>query len=143
MSDRILGGFGLALAAFYIWAATIIPDSFMSDAIGPRTFPIIIGIVTIICSIVFILKPDVDPHWPNLSQLAELGLAVAVMFAYARFLPEVGFIIATSIATAYLTWRLGSRPLSSVVIGISTAIGIHVVFKLILGLSLAQGPFGF
>ncbi|MFC0199761.1 tripartite tricarboxylate transporter TctB family protein [Paracoccus rhizosphaerae] len=143
MSDRILGGFGLALAAFYIWAATIIPDSFMSDAIGPKTFPIIIGIVTIICSIVFILKPDVEPHWPGLGQLAELGLAVAAMFAYAMFLPTVGFVIATSVATAYLTWRLGSRPLNSVVIGISTAIGIHVVFKLILGLSLARGPFGF
>lgn len=143
MSDRILGGFGLALAAFYIWAATIIPDSFMSDAIGPRTFPVLIAVVTIICSIVFILKPDVEPHWPGLGQLAELGLAVAVMFAYAALLPQLGFIIGTSLATFYLTWRLGSRPVSSVVIGISTAIGIYVVFKLILGLSLAQGPFGF
>lgn len=143
MSDRILGGFGLALAAFYIWAATIIPDSFMSDAIGPRTFPIMIGIVTIICSLVFILKPDADADWPGLGQLAELGLAVAVMFAYAVFLPKVGFVAATSIATFYLTWRLGSRPASSVVIGIATAIGIYVVFKLILGLSLAQGPLGF
>lgn len=143
MSDRILGGFGLALAAFYIWAALLIPDSFMSDAVGPRTFPILIGIITIICSIVFILKPDVEPHWPAFSDLAELALATVVMLAYAMFLPKVGFLIATSVATAYLTWRLGSRPLSSIIIGISTAIGIFVVFKLILGLQLAEGPFGY
>ena len=39
MSDRIFGAFGLALAIFYIWAATTIKDSFMVDVVGPRAFP--------------------------------------------------------------------------------------------------------
>ena len=143
MSDRILGGVGLALAAFYIWAATIIPDSFMMDAIGPRTFPIIIGLVLALCSLIFILRPDEDPVWPDVAGLLEILAAVVVMLLYAKLLPEVGFVIATIFATAYLTWRLGSRPLGSALTGVFTAFGIYAVFKLVLGLSLAEGPFGF
>lgn len=100
MSDRILGGCGLALAAFYIWAATIIPESFEADAIGPKTFPITIGVILIICSAVFILRPDAEPLWPGFSQLAEIIFAVAVMLIYAALLSKLGFVIATAFATA-------------------------------------------
>ncbi len=143
MSDRILGGAGLALACFYIWAATIIPDSFMADAVGPRTFPIIIGAIIIICSVVFILRPDPEPQWPAISNLLEIAGAVAVMAVYAKLLPELGFVISTVFATTYLTWRLGSPILGSIITGVATSVGIYVVFRLILGLSLARGPLGF
>ncbi|MGO4855338.1 tripartite tricarboxylate transporter TctB family protein [Phaeovulum sp. W22_SRMD_FR3] len=143
MSDRIFGGVGLLLAAFYIWAASIIPTSFMDDAIGSRTFPYIIGTALALCSLVFILRPDDEPHWPNFANFAEILFAAAVMFLYAKLLPVLGFIIATFGATTYLGWRLGSRPLGAVMTGVGASIGIYVVFHLVLGLSLAKGPFGF
>lgn len=143
MSDRIFGVVGLALAAFYLWAASIIPDSFMVDVIGPRTFPYIVGAVLAICSLYFLLRPDPEPVWPGLRGLAEIVFAAAVMFLYAALLKELGFVISTIFATAYLTWRLGSRPLGSLLTGVATSAGIYVVFHLILGLSLAKGPLGF
>jgi len=143
MSDRVLGGCGLALAAFYIWAATIIPESFMADAIGPKAFPIIIGLILAICSLVFLLRPDPEPQWPTFANFFEILLAVAVMLIYAMLLPELGFVIPTVLATTYLTWRLGSPPLGAVITGVLTSVGIYVVFRLILGLSLAKGPLGF
>lgn len=143
MSDRIFGGVGLALAVFYIWAATIIPDSVMADAIGPKTFPIIVGIVMALCSMYFMFRPDANPAWPGLANFLEIICAFVVMMLYAQFLPKLGFLISTVFATAYLTWRLGTRPLNSLVTGVATSGGIYVVFKLILGLSLARGPFGF
>ena len=69
-------------------------------------------------------------------------MAVAVMGIYAWFLPAVGFVIATTLASAYLTWRLGTKPATAVLFGIGSAAGIYVVFKLALGLSLATGPLG-
>lgn len=143
MSDRIFGGVGLALAAFYIWAATIIPASFMADVIGPSTFPIIIGVLMALCSVWFLLRPDAEPAWPGRAGLLEIVCAFAAMMLYAMLLPELGFIVSTIFATAYLTWRLGSKPLNSLVTGVATSLGIYVVFHLILGLSLARGPFGF
>lgn len=143
MSDRIFGVAGLMLAAFYLWAASIIPDSFMVDVVGPRTFPYIIGVLLAVCSLVVILRPDAEPIWPALKDFAEIVFAGAVLFAYAWALPVAGFLISTVFATAYLTWRLGSTPLGAVVTGLATSGGIYVVFHLVLGLSLAKGPLGF
>ena len=55
----------------------------------------------------------------------------------------VQFVIATVFATAYLSWRLGTKPLNSLITGAATAIGIYVIFHMVLGLSLAKGPLGF
>ncbi|MBJ3776770.1 tripartite tricarboxylate transporter TctB family protein [Acuticoccus mangrovi] len=143
MSDRILGLVGLVVAALYVWQATLIEESFITDVVGPKTFPIILAILMAATSLYFILRPDKGPEWPTGARLFELLMAIAVLVLYALYLPQVGFVIATAIAAGYLTWRLGSRPLASLLIGIATALGIWVVFKLILGLSLAEGPFGF
>ena len=143
MSDRIFGGIGLLLAAFFIWGATQIELSFISDPVGPRTFPMIIGAVLGLASLVILLRPDAEPHWPPLGRIAEIAGAVAVMVAYALLLPKLGFVIATAGASGILTWRLGTRPVWAVVTGIATSLGIYAVFHLVLGLSLARGPLGF
>ena len=131
MSDRIFGLFGLALAVFYIWATSIIPDSFMIDVVGPRAFPYMVGTVLAICSLYFLLRPDAEPDWPILAKLIEIIFATAVMLLYAWALSKVGFVIATVFATAYLTWRLGTRPLSALVTGVATAVGIYVILPYI------------
>ncbi len=143
MSDRILGGACVLLAAFYIWAATQIQLSFLSDPVGPRTFPIIIGVMVGLAGLVILLRPDPEPDWPARSQLVEIGAAVVVLVGYAQLLPELGFLISTAIAAAYLSWRLGAAPIAAVVAGLAISIGIYVIFHLILGLSLARGPLGF
>jgi len=143
MSDRIFGFFGLALAAFYFWATSIIPDSFMIDVVGPRAFPYIVGTVLTICSLYILLRPDAEPDWPSLTNFIEIIFATAVMFLYGWALSKVGFILATVFATAYLSWRLGTKPLGSLITGVATSACIYVVFHLILGLSLAKGPLGF
>ena len=143
MSDRIFGAVGLLLALGYAWAALVIEESFLSDAVGPKAFPLIIASVLGLSSLAVFLKPDVAPEWPSLPRLLEVAMAVLAMILYAILLPEAGFIIATAIAAAYLTWRLGSSPIGSLITGCLTSLGIYAVFHLVLGLSLAKGPFGF
>lgn len=143
MSDRILGGVGLLLSLFFMWQATLIEESPFSDVVGPTVFPVIICAVMALSSLYFIARPDAAPVWPAGARLFEIVMAVAVMAAYAELLPVLGFIVATALASAYLTWRLGTAPLWSLLVGVATSLGIYVVFRLILGLSLAQGPLGF
>lgn len=143
MNDRVLGGIGILLAAFFIWQATLIELSFISDPVGPRTFPVIIGVALGLASLAMLIKPDAAPSWPAASRLYEIALAAAVMVAYALLLPELGFLITTALAATYLTWRLGTAPLSAIVTGVLTSVGIFIVFRVILGLSLARGPLGF
>ena len=143
MSDRILGGLGLLLATFFIWQATLIQESFISDPVGPKIFPIIIGGLVALSSLAILFRPDDEPEWPEFSRLFEVGLTVAVMIAYAYALPIAGFVLSTAVAAAYLSWRLGTPPVRAAIAGIVIAVGIYVVFHLILGLSLARGPWGF
>ena len=143
MSDRIFGGIGIFIALVFAWRTTIIQESFLSDAVGPKAFPLIIAAILGLCSLYFLLKPDPDPDWPAFGTLAEIGFAVLVMIAYAELLPVIGFVIATALASTYLTWRLGTPPLQSLVVGAATSLGIYVIFHLVLGLSLAEGPLGF
>jgi putative tricarboxylic transport membrane protein len=143
MGDRIFGGIGIALAAFFIWQATRIELSFISDPVGPKTFPIIIGLVLGASSLAIVLRPDPKPLWPDAGRFAEIAVAALIMVVYALALPRVGFVIATALASAFLSWRLGTRPLSALVAGALISGGIYTVFHLILGLSLAEGPFGF
>ncbi|MCA1972740.1 MAG: tripartite tricarboxylate transporter TctB family protein [Caenispirillum sp.] len=142
-SDRIFGGVGLALAAFFIWQATQIELGFSSDPLGPRSFPIIIGGVMALACIYPLVKPDPEADWPGIGRLLEIALAVAVLIAYALALPIVGFVLATAVAAGILSWRLGSRPTGAALAGIGISVGIYVVFHLVLGLSLARGPWGF
>ncbi|OCW59222.1 tripartite tricarboxylate transporter TctB family protein [Hoeflea olei] len=143
MSDRILGGMGLLLAIFFIWQATLIQESFISDPVGPKTFPIIIGVLVAVSSLAILFKPDDEPEWPDFSRLFEVGLTVAVMIAYAYALPVAGFVVSTAVTAGYLSWRLGTPPLKAVIAGVAISVGIYVIFHLVLGLSLARGPWGF
>lgn len=143
MSDRIFGAVGLVLAIFYAWATLQIQESFLSDMVGPKAFPLIVASILALSSLVIILRPDAEPQWPALGRIVEIGAAVVVMALYAEFLPDLGFVFATALASAYLSWRLGSPVLQSLLIGVGIAISIYVVFHLLFGLSLARGPFGF
>lgn len=143
MGDRIFGGIGVALAAFYIWQATVIEESFIQDPVGPKGFPIIIGVLLAVSSLVILFRPDPDADWPASGRLLEIAFVVAVMLAYALALPTAGFVVATAIASAILSWRLGAHPGAAALAGIAISVGIYVAFHMILGLSLAKGPLGF
>ncbi|WP_296423080.1 tripartite tricarboxylate transporter TctB family protein [Yoonia sp.] len=143
MSDRIFGVFGLLLAIGFAFAAFAIEESFLSDAVGPKAFPLIVAAVLGVSSLVIAMRPDAEPAWPALGRLVEIGAAVVVMVLYALMLPVIGFVLATAIAAAYLSWRLGSSVIAAIATGVGTSIGIYVIFHLVLGLSLARGPLGF
>jgi putative tricarboxylic transport membrane protein len=96
-----------------------------------------------IASAYVLLRPDPEPEWPIRGRALEIVGAVVVLIGYALALEPVGFVVATAVAAALLSWRLGSRPVWAAVSGLGISIGIYVVFHLVLGLSLAKGPLGF
>ncbi|MDB6179177.1 tripartite tricarboxylate transporter TctB family protein [Paracoccus sp. Z330] len=142
-TDRIVGGIAILVAVFFIWRTTLIEIPFISDPLGPKTFPVIICAVLALAGLGVMLKPDAEPNWPKLSGFMEVGLGVVVFIAYAELLPVLGFIIATFFAGGILAWRLGAPPVQAAIAGIGISLGIYAVFHLALGLTLAVGPLGF
>ena len=143
MNDRVFGIFTLLISIFYIFSAYIVEESFISDHIGPKTYPYIVSFFLISSSLFLIFKPDTKPKWPKLGKIIEILMTALILIMYAIFLPIVGFVFSTFFASSFISWRLGAKLSSAFTAGLLISVTIFILFRKILGLSLATGPFGF
>jgi putative tricarboxylic transport membrane protein len=143
MSDRLFGLAAVMLAGLMTWGASVIEESFIQDPLGPKAFPWVIAVVLAITGIFMLLKPDDEPEWPSRAKFLRIVWSVASMVLYAELLPIVGFVMTTAAVAAFLSWQLGSAIRQAALGGALISGGIYVVFHLVLGLSLARGPWGF
>lgn len=139
-SDRIFGLVATLVALAYIASATQIQTSFLSDPVGPKAFPIGIGIVAVICGIYMALKPDAEPNWPVGKTLLAIGFAIVVLVIYALALKPLGFIIPTAITAGILSYQISPIAKNAVLAGAGLSVGLFVVFKFLLGLGLVAFP---
>ena len=140
MSDRIFGLVVVLVALAYIASATQIQTSFLSDPVGPKAFPILVGAVAAICGSIMVLRPDEEPEWPELRTLGALLVSVAVLVGYAYSLKPLGFLVPTAIVAGILSYQINPRFGPAVIAGVGLSAGLFTVFKFILGLSLFGLP---
>jgi putative tricarboxylic transport membrane protein len=143
MSDRIFGTVGLLFAGLVVWATGRIEESFIQDPLGPKAFPLVIAALIALSSAVMLLKPDRNPQWPTVKKWLEMAVTVGVLLAYAVVLPELGFVLSSTLLSGFMISRLGGSHVQSAVGGVVMSVGIFVVFSYALNLSLARGPWGF
>lgn len=140
MSDRIFGLVALFVALAYGASATQIQTSFLSDPVGPKTFPLMIAGVASVCALVMIFRPDPDPAWPKLKTFGALLIAVLILIAYAYALKPMGFLVPTAIAAGAISYQISPRAMQAVLTGIGLSVGLFVIFKFGLGLGLVPFP---
>ncbi|MFZ9036662.1 MAG: tripartite tricarboxylate transporter TctB family protein [Gammaproteobacteria bacterium] len=142
-SDRIFGLVMAVLALAYIASAHHIQTSFLSDPVGPKAFPMIIGAVGAISAMYLVFRPDPDPEWPVLRTWAALAFAVLVLVLYAFALRPLGFLLPTALAAALLSYQISPRSKFAAIAGICLSVVLFLVFKFALGLGLVAFPAGF
>ena len=140
MSDRIFGLVIIVVALGYIFSATLIQTSFLTDPVGSRSFPMLVGGIAVLSALVLMFKPDAEPVWPPLSTFAKLVLAVLVLVGYANTLRPYGFIIPTTVAAGLLSYQISPRALPATLTGVGLSVGLFVIFKFVLGLGLFAFP---
>ena len=143
MNDRVFGVFTLLLSVFYIFSAYIVEESFISDHIGPKIYPYIVSFFLITSSLFLVFKPDIKPVWPKFNKIIEIFMTALILIMYAIFLPVIGFVFSTFFASSFISWRLGAKLTSAFIAGLVISVTIFILFRKVLGLSLATGPFGF
>lgn len=141
-ADRIFGLVLIAVALFYLYSATHVQTSFLSDPVGPRIVPYLIGGMLILCSLVLVLRPDAGTQWPGLGTGLQLAIALMVLIAYAMTVRPWGFLIPTAIAAGILSYQINPRPVGAVAAGLGLSVGLFVLFKMLLGLGLQGFPRG-
>ena len=139
-ADRIFGLVMMLVALGYLFSATHIQTSFLSDPVGPRVFPYMIGGAVILCSLVLVFRPDANADWPGLGTILQLAIALAVLIGYASAVRPLGFIIPTAVAAGVLSYQINPKPVSALLTGVGLSVGLFVLFKMILGLGLVGFP---
>ncbi|MBP0437680.1 tripartite tricarboxylate transporter TctB family protein [Tianweitania sediminis] len=139
MGDRILGLIIFGLAIWYGWTAGSYEASF-GDPLGPAAFPQMLSVPAALLSLFLIVRPDPDPSWPEHRRLLSQAATIAVLVAYAFFLEDLGFVLATTVAVIALSRLLGAGWLKSATSGVLMAVGLFVLFDTLLGLPLPLQP---
>ena len=139
-SDRVFGLVVILGALAYIASAYQLQTSFLSDPMGSKTFPYILGGVGAICGLYMMLRPDEETDWPGPVVLLKLALATVVMIAYAYALKPLGFVIPTALAAGILSYQIGGKTVFAILAGIGLSVGLFVIFKYGLGLGLVAVP---
>jgi putative tricarboxylic transport membrane protein len=140
MSDRITGLIVSVLALAFFASASQLEMPFFSDPVGPKTFPMLVAAVGFISGCVMVLRPDAEPEWPMLSTVVRLLIAVAVLVLYAFGLKPLGFLLPTAVAAGAISYQIKPAALASVITGAGLSVGLFIIFKFGLGLSLFALP---
>ena len=141
-SDRIFGLVAVLVALAFIASALQIQTSFLTDPVGSKTFPILIGGIAALCGLVMVFRPDAEPEWPVVSRVGAILISLIVLIAYAYALKPLGFLIPTAIVSAILSYQIDPKPAKAVITGLGLSIGLYIMFRYALGLSLAGVPKG-
>jgi len=139
-SDRVFGLVATLLALAYIAAARDIQTSFLSDPVGPKAFPMIIGSVGALSAMFMVFRPDPEPQWPGLRTVAALALAVLVLVGYAYTLKPMGFLLPTAVVAAILSYQISPRIKHAALTGTGLSLGLFLIFRFALGLGLVAFP---
>ena len=139
-TDRIFGVVVILVALAFIVSAYNLPAGNIFDKLGPRAFPIIIGVGMVLSAAVLVIGPDPEPDWPAFPKILALGLGTAVLVGYAYALKPLGFLLPTAIAASILSYQITPKRVPAMLTGLGLSVGLFVIFRYALGLSLLALP---
>jgi putative tricarboxylic transport membrane protein len=139
-TDRIFGLVVVIGALAFFAGALQIQTSFLSDPVGPRMFPMMISAAALLCGLTLIAKPDAEPDWPERAAWVHMGIALAVLVAYAYGIGPLGFLLSTALAAAGVSYLISPNVRYAALTGIGLSLVLYVIFKYGLGLGLFAFP---
>ena len=140
MSDRIAG---LVLAAFVLWYGAIafsIRNSFFSDPLGSRAFPIFVALFLAPLALYLLIRRTGDrPDWAPRGSWPSLVATLAIFVAYALLMEPLGFLVANVFVFAALAYVFGAPRLRGALAAVVATGVMYVLFGVLLDLYI---PFG-
>ncbi len=146
-NDFPLSGIIIVFACAFIGGAFMIPETKTTfSAVGPRAFPILIGIGMLLCG--FWLgwqtwqKQAAGVKFAALDKAdwKTLGMTALVFLVYLLIFEPVGYLISTTLFMCVAARVLGSRAwLRDVIVAVATSGVIYYLFNGLLKVGLPKG----
>lgn len=150
MADRITIGCAVLLAAIYIYATAQFPVLEITDPLGPRVFPYLIGIGLLLSAGALLVqtlrarKARAGGQEQKTSREAQSYLVIAAVtvwtIVYVAVFEWLGYAIATSIyLVGLMAWFHRSKWTSNIVTSVLFSFISFWVFTKMLSVSLPRG----
>lgn len=139
LHDRVIGGLLILMAVWYMIETTQFRSPLLTDPVGPRLFPLLLGVLLVLLSIYLIVKPDENPGWPKPEGWLRMGLVTLSFVAYAYLLVPLGFVVTTTLEMVALALLFGGPPLRALIASAIFSFALYVLFNNLLGLGLPTG----
>ena len=151
MIDRIIGALMLLLAAIYLYATAQIPTLEIGDPLGPKAFPILLGIALILAAILLLIETLKTGSAPAAGAAPEdrrhlwlIGGVTLWTALYFGVFDRAGYLVSTVVYLLVLTAVFNrGKWLANVLTSVLFAVGSYVLFVKILGVTLPTGVLSF
>lgn len=150
MADRLLAVFIIALGSAYIYGTKFIRvvSGGQADPLGPRVFPILIGIIAITAGVMLILesirKQRSGENGQPISAIPSQPVAVTALFAwmllyYLAFEP-VGYLLSTPVFLfGVMTFFNRGKWMVNTITAVLFPLAIYTGFTQLIGKDLGEG----
>jgi len=148
LADRIIALFLLAFSIFYLIETVRLPQT-VTAIIGPRSFPILIGLLLLSLSGVLLWRSYRDIHSARIGKRPpprvrreNIIFVTLGLFVYIFVLKFTGYVISTFLFLIAVMsfWNRGKLFLSGI-LALGFSVGTYLLIR-ILGISLPKGLFG-
>jgi putative tricarboxylic transport membrane protein len=140
MADRLFGICILAISLAYgVIAFTVIEAPFQYDPLGPESWPRILSVIAVLCSLYIVIAPDVERFGVEAHTLLRIVIVVVMLGGYAYFFQSAGFIISTTIFCAVFSRLFGAKLWEAASFGVAAGVFGHLLCVLLLDLNLPKG----
>ena len=156
MTDRIIFGCMLVLAAVYFWATAQIPTLDLGDPLGPKAFPRLLGLGLLVAAAMLLVemlrkrrqRPEPSATTTDAGALRQhYGVVAAVAgwtALYIVLFEPLGYVFASCIYLLVLMVYFNrGRWTMNVLTAVLFSVGSYLAFTRLLGVTLAPGVLPF
>lgn len=136
------------LAIFYLINAFLLPNAAGEDGIGPKSFPLVVGVVlvcTTVLGIIAILRGSVDVRPVEGQEILRVAWCIVLFGLYAASIFLIGFVEASVIFSMLVSMTVfgirlsAARAVGLFVINLVIAMVLFLVFDVWLNVLLPVG----
>ena len=149
VAEGVAAGAIVLFGAWVLWQAMQLREGPGYAAVGPRTFPLIVGVGLLVSGLALLwgsvhgrpVEPGAGSEAAAPTDWRTLLTMAALLLGYVFLFQPLGFVLTSALFLIGGAWALGSRaPIRDVVCGVALSLATFFVFTRLLGLELPAGP---
>lgn len=136
--DRAFGIFLFLLGAYVIYGGLALEVPFSYDPLGPKTFPVVLGILLSTLSLFIIAKPE-KAHFPEGATRLNTVFIVVLLVVYSSSFNYLGFLLSTALLVFFISKIFQGTTKQALGSAVGVSLSVYALFGILLEVPLPAG----